>query len=165
MITLALSLIQFICLCFFPRRLGIAACDNADVTHNTAGETDVRIKISVRGRQVFTLQTGCRAVNDIIMEMLIMFYALKTASCSKIIAVVPYFPYAKQCKMRKRGSVVTSLLATMMEKSGMNHLITVDLYQKEIQGFFTVPVENLRASPYLVQHVKENVCSSRALYF
>jgi len=142
---------------FIGQRLGVATFDSADVTHSTSKETEVNIKTSVRGRKVFILQTGCRNVNDCIMEMLIMIYACKTSGTASISAVVPYMPYAKQSKMRKRGSVASSLIAKLMEKAGVSHVITVDLNPKEIQGFFTVSVENLRASPYLVQYVKENI--------
>ncbi|KAG8145817.1 putative Phosphoribosyl pyrophosphate synthase-associated protein [Naja naja] len=98
-------------------------------------------------------------VNTIIMELLIMVYACKTSCAKSIIGVVPYFPYSKQCKMRKRGSIVSKLLASMMCKAGLTHLITMDLHQKEIQGFFNVPVDNLRASPFLLQYIQEEASS------
>uniref|UniRef100_A0A2K6FX35 Phosphoribosyl pyrophosphate synthase-associated protein 2 n=2 Tax=Boreoeutheria TaxID=1437010 RepID=A0A2K6FX35_PROCO len=91
------------------------------------------------------------------MELLIMVYACKTSCAKSIIGVIPYFPYSKQCKMRKRGSIVSKLLASMMCKAGLTHLITMDLHQKEIQGFFNIPVDNLRASPFLLQYIQEEV--------
>nr|CAI5819576.1 unnamed protein product [Callosobruchus analis] len=91
------------------------------------------------------------------MELLIMAYACKTSSAKSIVGVIPYLPYSKQCKMRKRGSIVTKLLAQMMVKSGLSHIITMDLYQKEIQGFFDCPVDNLRASPFLLQYIQESI--------
>ncbi|XP_051790238.1 phosphoribosyl pyrophosphate synthase-associated protein 2 isoform X2 [Erpetoichthys calabaricus] len=91
------------------------------------------------------------------MELLIMVYACKTSCAHSIIGVVPYFPYSKQCKMRKRGSIVSKLLASMMCKAGLTHLITMDLHQKEIQGFFNIPVDNLRASPFLLQYIQEEI--------
>ncbi|XP_016375331.1 B-cell receptor CD22-like [Sinocyclocheilus rhinocerous] len=94
--------------------------------------------------------TEAKDVNTAIMELLIMAYALKTSCAKNIIGVIPYFPYSKQCKMRKRGSIVCKLLASMLAKAGLTHIITMDLHQKEIQGFFTFPVDNLRASPFLV---------------
>ena len=108
-----------------------------------------------------------------------MAYACKTSSARSIVGVIPYLPYSKQCKqkwgvfgnlacpnfpryagkMRKRGCIVSKLVAKMMCKSGLNHLITMDLHQKEIQGFFDCPVDNLRASPFLLQYIQE--CVSR----
>lgn len=98
------------------------------------------------------------------MELLIMAYACKTSSAKSIVGVIPYLPYSKQCKMRKRGSIVTKLLAQMMVKSGLNHIITMDLHQKEIQGFFDCPVDNLRASPFLLQYIQESVRKSTSFY-
>lgn len=91
------------------------------------------------------------------MELLIMAYACRTSSAKSIVGVIPYLPYSKQCKMRKRGCIVTKLLAKMMCKSGLTHVITMDLHQKEIQGFFDCPVDNLRASPFLLQYIQENI--------
>lgn len=91
------------------------------------------------------------------MELLIIAYACKTSSAKSIVGVIPYLPYSKQCKMRKRGCIVSKLLAKMMCKSGLTHLITMDLHQKEIQGFFDCPVDNLRASPFLLQYIQESV--------
>ncbi|CAB1342028.1 unnamed protein product [Coregonus sp. 'balchen'] len=91
------------------------------------------------------------------MELLVMAYALKTSCAKNIIGVIPYFPYSKQCKMRKRGSIVCKLLASMLAKAGLTHIITMDLHQKEIQGFFSFPVDNLRASPFLLQYIQEEV--------
>uniref|UniRef100_A0A673FZT1 Phosphoribosyl pyrophosphate synthase-associated protein 1-like n=1 Tax=Sinocyclocheilus rhinocerous TaxID=307959 RepID=A0A673FZT1_9TELE len=120
-------------------------------------ETRVEIKESVRGQTIFIIQTIPRDVNTAIMELLIMAYALKTSCAKNIIGVIPYFPYSKQCKMRKRGSIVCKLLASMLAKAGLTHIITMDLHQKEIQGFFTFPVDNLRASPFLVQYIQEEI--------
>lgn len=86
-----------------------------------------------------------------------MAYACKTSSARSIVGVIPYLPYSKQCKMRKRGCIVSKLLAKMMCKSGLSHIITMDLHQKEIQGFFDCPVDNLRASPFLLQYIQECV--------
>ncbi|GAB5580587.1 phosphoribosyl pyrophosphate synthase-associated protein 2 [Prionailurus iriomotensis] len=130
-------------------------------------ETRVQIQESVRGKDVFIIQTVSKDVNTTIMELLIMVYACKTSCAKSIIGVIPYFPYSKQCKMRKRGSIVSKLLASMMCKAGLTHLITMDLHQKEIQGFFNIPVDNLRASPFLLQYIQEEIdpglqeCSDR----
>ncbi|EGW04688.1 Phosphoribosyl pyrophosphate synthetase-associated protein 1 [Cricetulus griseus] len=102
-----------------------------------------------------------RDVNTAVMELLIMAYALKTACARNIIGVIPYFPYSKQSKMRKRGSIVCKLLASMLAKAGLTHIITMDLHQKEIQGFFSFPVDNLRASPFLLQYIQEEIPNYR----
>lgn len=104
-----------------------------------------------------------RDANNNIMELLIMAYACKTSSARSIVGVIPYLPYSKQCKMRKRGCIVSKLLAKMMCTSGLTHIITMDLHQKEIQGFFDIPVDNLRASPFLLQYIQESVSDSRGL--
>ncbi|XP_049952115.1 uncharacterized protein LOC126463402 [Schistocerca serialis cubense] len=121
----------------------------------TNRETMVEIGDSVRGKDIYILQTGTKDVNNNIMELLIMAYACKTSSAKSIVGVIPYLPYSKQCKMRKRGCIVSKLLAKMMCKSGLSHVITMDLHKKEIQEFFDCPVDNLRASPFLLQYIQE----------
>lgn len=86
-----------------------------------------------------------------------MAYTCKTSSAKNIVGVLPYLPYSKQSKMRKRGCIASKLLAKMMCKSGLTQVITVDLHQKEVQGFFDVPVDNLRASPFLLQYIQESI--------
>lgn len=93
-----------------------------------------------------------------------MAYACKTSSARSIVGVIPYLPYSKQCKMRKRGCIVSKLLAKMMCTSGLTHIITMDLHQKEIQGFFDIPVDNLRASPFLLQYIQESVSGNGVSY-
>ncbi|XP_051995940.1 phosphoribosyl pyrophosphate synthase-associated protein 1-like isoform X2 [Xyrauchen texanus] len=137
-------------------RLGVEPGKSV-VYQNPNRETRVEIKESVRGQTIFIIQTIPRDVNTAIMELLIMAYALKTSCAKNIIGVIPYFPYSKQCKMRKRGSIVCKLLASMLAKAGLTHIITMDLHQKEIQGFFSFPVDNLRASPFLLQYIQEEV--------
>ncbi|KAH9365986.1 hypothetical protein HPB48_019774 [Haemaphysalis longicornis] len=118
-------------------------------------ETLVDIGESVRSRDVYIIQTGSKDVNNSIMELLIMAYCCKTSSARKIVGVIPYLPYGKQSKMRKRGCIVSKLLAQMLVKAGLTHMITMDLHQKEVQGFFDIPVDNLRASPFLLQYITE----------
>ncbi|XP_049669149.1 phosphoribosyl pyrophosphate synthase-associated protein 1 isoform X2 [Accipiter gentilis] len=137
-------------------RLG-AELGKSVVYQETNGETRVEIKESVRGQDIFIIQTIPRDVNTAVMELLIMAYALKTSCARNIIGVIPYFPYSKQSKMRKRGSIVCKLLASMLAKAGLTHIITMDLHQKEIQGFFSFPVDNLRASPFLLQYIQEEI--------
>jgi len=127
------------------------------VLHKTNRETQVEIRESIRGKDVYIVQSGTKNVNNDIMELLIMAYACKTSSARNIIGVIPYLPYCKQSKMRKRGSIVCRLLADMLAKAGFTHIITMDLRHKEIQGFFSFPVDNLRASSFLIQYVRENI--------
>jgi len=129
----------------------------AHVYQTSSRETAIEIGESVRGRDVYIIQTGTKKVNNDIMEMLIMAYAFRTSSARKIVGVIPYLPYSKQSKMRKRGCIVSKLLAQMMVKSGFSHIITMDLHQKEVQGFFDCPVDNLRASTFLIQYIKESI--------
>ena len=124
------------------------------------------------------------------MELLIIAYACKTSSARNIIGVIPYLPYSRHSKMRKRGCIVSKLLAKMMCKAGaysifvffsfessmsivksvlpftlgLTHVLTIDLHSKEIQGFFDVPVDNLRASPFLLDHIRREVISFTVLF-
>ncbi|KAK7929923.1 hypothetical protein WMY93_006318 [Mugilogobius chulae] len=124
-------------------RLGVEL-GKSTVYQEANRETRVDVKESVRGQDIFIIQTIPRDVNTAVMELLIMAYALKTSCAKNIIGVLPYFPYSKQCKMRKRGSIVCKLLASMLAKAGLTHIITMDLHQKEVQGFFNFPIQDYR---------------------
>jgi len=122
-----------------------------DLSKMANGETMVNIENSVRGKDVYIIQSiGMKDVNDALFEMQLIAYACKTAAARSIIGVMPYLPYSRQCKMRKRGAIVAKLMAQNLSKAGFCHFITVDLHQKEIQGFFECTIDNLRASPYLL---------------
>ena len=114
----------------------------------------VEIRESVRGKDVYIIQTGSKDVNDSLMELLIMCYACKTSSCKNVIGVVPYIPYSKQTKMKRRGNISLKLIAQMMTKAGFDHIITLDLHSKESIGFFDCAIDNLRASPFLIQYIQ-----------
>ncbi|GAB1608923.1 phosphoribosyl pyrophosphate synthase-associated protein 2-like [Argonauta hians] len=135
-------------------RLGIKLGDMR-AYHKSDRETNVEIKESVRGKDVYIIQTATKEVNNDIWELMIISYACKTSCARNIVGVLPYLPYSQQSKMRKRGSIACKLLATMLSRSGFTHIITMDLHQKEIQGFFNIPVDNLRASPFLIQYIVE----------
>jgi ribose-phosphate pyrophosphokinase len=153
------------------RKVGIELCKAKLFTD--AGENQVEIMESVRGKDVFIIQTGScgpsdddepghkMSVNDILMELFIMCYGCKTAAARRIIGVVPYLPYSRHCKMRKRGCITAKLIASMMGKAGMHQLITLDLRHKEIQGFFDFTVDNLRGSPFLIQYIREQISDYR----
>ncbi|CAF1288040.1 unnamed protein product [Rotaria magnacalcarata] len=121
-------------------------------------ETHVEIRESVRSKDVFIIQTGStKDPNDNLMELMIMSYACKTSCARNIIGVLPYLPYSKQSKQKKRGCITMKLVAQMLVKAGLTHLITVDLHQKEIQGFFDIPVDNLRASSFLLDYIQQQI--------
>uniref|UniRef100_F1L2D0 Phosphoribosyl pyrophosphate synthase-associated protein 2 n=1 Tax=Ascaris suum TaxID=6253 RepID=F1L2D0_ASCSU len=137
-------------------RLNVKLGD-AIVYNKTNRETSVDIKQSVRGKHVFIIQSGSKDVNNNIMELMILVYACKTSMAKTITVVMPYLPYSKQCRMLRRSAIPMKLIADMMCKSGAMRMVSLDLYKKEIQGFFSIPVDNLRASPFLLQYIKENI--------
>ena len=116
------------------------------------GEVTVEIEDNVRGRDIFLIQTTSAPTNDHVMEMLIMTDALRRASARKVIAVVPYFGYARQDRRVRsaRVPITAKLVANMMVSAGIRHLLTVDLHADQIQGFFDIPVDNVYASPILL---------------
>ncbi|PRD21610.1 UNVERIFIED_CONTAM: Prps1 [Trichonephila clavipes] len=125
----------------------------------------VEIKESVRGEDVYIIQSGCGEVNDNLMELLIMINACKIASASRVTAVIPLFPYARQDKKDKvqailfysRAPISAKLVANMLSVSGADHIITMDLHASQIQGFFDIPVDNLYAEPAVLKWIKENI--------
>uniref|UniRef100_A0A9J2P0M4 Ribose-phosphate pyrophosphokinase N-terminal domain-containing protein n=2 Tax=Ascaris TaxID=6251 RepID=A0A9J2P0M4_ASCLU len=137
-------------------RLGIRLGD-AIVYNKPNRETSVDIKQSVRGKHVFILQSASKDVNNNIMELLILMHTCKTSSAKTITVILPYLPYSKQCRMLRRSAIPMKLIADMICKAGATRLVSLDLYRKEIQGFFSIPVDNLRASPFLLAYVRENI--------
>lgn len=125
-------------------------------------ETCVEIGESVRGEDVFIVQSGCGEINDMIMELLIMINACKIASASRVTAVIPCFPYARQDKKDKsRAPISAKLIANMLSTAGADHIITMDLHASQIQGFFDIPVDNLYAEPAVLKWIKENISEWR----
>eukprot|EP00128_Syssomonas_multiformis_P013097 Colp12_sorted_trinity150504_noHs@34491 len=121
-------------------------------------ETSVEIGESVRGEDVFIIQSGCGEVNDHLMELLIIINACKTASAHRVTAVIPCFPYARQDKKDKsRAPISAKLVANMLTVAGADHIITMDLHASQIQGFFDIPVDNLYAEPAMLKYIKEHV--------
>merc|ERR1711983_443185 len=121
-------------------------------------ETCVEIGESVRGEDVYIVQSGCGEVNDNLMELLIMINACKIASAERVTAVIPFFPYARQDKKDKsRAPISAKLVANMLSVAGADHIITMDLHASQIQGFFDIPVDNLYAEPAVVKWIKENI--------
>ncbi|ERT03453.1 hypothetical protein HMPREF1624_01768 [Sporothrix schenckii ATCC 58251] len=138
-------------------RLGIEPAKTLSLNYSNQ-ETSVTIGESVRDEDVFILQsTAPGDINDGLMELLIMIHACRTASARRITAVVPNFPYARQDKKDKsRAPISAKLIANMLETAGCSHVITMDLHASQIQGFFSVPVDNLYAEPSVLRFIREN---------
>ncbi|OPB41963.1 Ribose-phosphate pyrophosphokinase 2 [Trichoderma guizhouense] len=139
-------------------RLGINIANTMSLNYSNQ-ETSVSIGESVRDEDVFILQsTAPGDVNDGLMELLIMIHACRTASARRITAVIPNYPYARQDKKDKsRAPISARLIANMLQVSGCNHIITMDLHASQIQGFFNVPVDNLYAEPSVLRWISENL--------
>ncbi len=119
-------------------------------------EIGVQILENVRGRDVFVLQTIARRPNFYLLELFIIVDALKRASVKSITAVIPYFGYARQDrKDRGRVPITAKLVADLLEKSGVDRVLTMDLHAEQVQGFFNVPVDNLYARPVFVEEIKK----------
>lgn len=120
------------------------------------GEIGVQILENVRGKDVFVLQSPARHPNHILMELLIIVDALKRASARSIVAVIPYYAYARQDRKEKgRVPITARLVANLLERAGVTRVLTMDLHTEQIQGFFDVPVDHLYARPLFVKALKE----------
>jgi ribose-phosphate pyrophosphokinase len=120
------------------------------------GEISVNIKETVRGIDVFVIQSTCSPVNNNLMELLIMIDAFKRASAGRITAVVPYYGYARQDrKVKARDPITSKLVADLITTAGADRVLTMDLHAAQIQGFFTIPVDHLPGVPILAQHFLE----------
>jgi len=144
------------------RELGIEL-GNVKIRQFANGEIYVRFLESVRGADVFLVQSVCRPVNDTLMELLIMVDAAKRASARSITAVVPHFGYARQDKKSAaREPITAKLVADLLTVAGIDRVITMDLHQGQIQGFFNQPVNHLTALPILADYFEslnlENCC-------
>lgn len=129
----------------------------SDIYNFANGEIYVRFSESVRGTDVFVLQSHCAPINEWLMEQLIMVDALKRASAKRITVIAPFFPYARQDKKhRGREPISARLVADLYRTAGADRIITVDLHTAQIQGFFDGPVDHLVALPILADYVKEN---------
>jgi len=128
---------------------------DANVSQFSDGEINVEINENVRGRDVFILQSTCAPTNDNIMELMIMADALRRASAGRITAVTPYFGYARQDRRvrSKRVAISAKVVADMMSIVGIDRVLTVDLHADQIQGFFDFPVDNVYATPILLDDI------------
>ena len=117
------------------------------------GEVSVSLYETVRGSDVFVVQSTCNPVNNNLMELLIMIDALRRASAGRITAVIPYFGYARQDRKAKaRDPISEKLVANMITAAGADRVLTMDLHANQIQGFFDIPVDNLAGNPIFVDY-------------
>ncbi|MBQ3067321.1 MAG: ribose-phosphate pyrophosphokinase, partial [Clostridia bacterium] len=142
------------------KKLAQAICEHLDlklgkmeVGRFSDGETSVNIQESVRGCDVFVVQSTNTPVNENLMDLLVIVDALKRASAGRITVVCPYFGYARQDrKARARDPISAKLVADLLQTAGATRLLTMDLHSSQVQGFFNIPVDNLMGMPILAKH-------------
>ena len=123
------------------------------VGHFADGEVSVSLEESVRGSDVFIVQSTCNPVNDNLMELIIMMDAFRRASAGRITAVIPYFGYARQDRKAKaRDPISSKVVANMLVAAGADRVLTMDLHASQIQGFFDIPVDHLMGAPILTPY-------------
>jgi ribose-phosphate pyrophosphokinase len=133
--------------------IGVAA---ARLFRFSDGETGVSIEESVRGADVYVIQSTCHPVNENLVELLIILDVLRRASAYRINVVTPYFGYARQDRKTKaREPITAKLVANLIEKAGAHRLIAADLHAGQIQGFFDIPVDHLTGIPLLASHFRD----------
>lgn len=147
-----LSLSHAIC-----RHLGVEL-GKAFVRTFSDGESQIEIGENVRGSDVFIIQPTCPPVNHNLMEMLIMVDALRRASARRITAVIPYYGYARQDKkVAPRTPISAKLVADLITTAGTRRVLAMDLHAGQIQGFFSIPVDNLFAAPVLLKYIRNHL--------
>ena len=120
------------------------------------GEIRVRIRETVRGADVFVIQPTCPPVNENLMELLIIIDALRRASARTVIAVIPYYGYGRQDRKHTgRVPITARLVANLIETAGADRVLTMDLHVGQIQGFFNIPVDNLRSDPVFMPRLRK----------
>ncbi|MGE4213395.1 MAG: ribose-phosphate diphosphokinase [Anaerotignaceae bacterium] len=128
----------------------------SEVTHFSDGEISVKIDETIRGADVFIIQSTSQPVNDNLMELLIMIDAMKRASAGRITAVMPYYGYARQDrKARARDPISAKLVANLITTAGADRVLTMDLHCAQIQGFFDIPLDHLVGLPLLTNYYRE----------
>jgi ribose-phosphate pyrophosphokinase len=129
---------------------------DAQVGNFSDGEIHIKLNESVRGSDVYVIQSTCDPVNQHLMELLVMVDALRRASASTINVVIPYYGYARQDrKARARDPITAKLVANLIQTAGAHRVITMDLHATQIQGFFDIPVDHLLGVPILASYFKE----------
>ncbi len=135
---------------------GISLCETL-VTRFADNEIWCEIKENIRGEDVFIIQSTCNPANDNLMELLVLIDACKRASAGRVTAVIPYYGYARQDrKPASRTPVSAKLVANMLEAAGVDRVLTMDLHAGQIQAFFDIPVDDLRAKPLFVKDLKNS---------
>ena len=125
----------------------------AEVKHFADGEASVSLEETVRGADVFLVQSTCKPVNDHLMELLVMIDACRRASAGRITAVIPYFGYARQDrKAKSRDPISAKLVANMLTAAGADRILTMDLHASQIQGFFDIPLDHLLGNVSFVDY-------------
>ena len=133
-------------------KLGIRL-GNSEVKTFADGEVSVSLMETVRGADVFLINSTCKPVNDHLMELLVMIDACRRASAGRITAVIPYFGYARQDrKAKSRDPITAKLVANMLTAAGADRILTMDLHAAQIQGFFDIPLDHLLGNPTFVQY-------------
>ena len=128
----------------------------AEVTQFSDGEISVKINETIRGADVYIIQSTSQPVNDNLMELLIMIDAMRRASAGRITAVIPYYGYARQDrKARARDPISAKLVANLITTAGADRVLTMDLHCAQIQGFFDIPVDHLQGNPILTSYYRE----------
>ena len=121
------------------------------------GEIQIEINENVRLKDIFVVQSTCQPVNDNLVELLLMIDAFNRSSAKRITAVIPYFGYARQDKkVAPRVPISAKLVADLITTAGADRVITMDLHAGQIQGFFSIPVDNMFAAPVTLKHIKAN---------
>ena len=129
----------------------------AKVKKFSDGEIQIEIEETVRGKDIFIVQSTCPPANDNLVELLLMIDAFKRSAASRITAVMPYYGYSRQDKkVVPRVPISARLIADLLTVAGTNRLITMDLHAGQIQGFFDIPVDNLFAAPVIIEYIKSN---------
>jgi ribose-phosphate pyrophosphokinase len=137
---------------------------DAIVSRFSDGEVRVQINESMRGEDVFVIQSLCPPINESIMELLLILDAIKRASAGRITAVIPYYAYARQDRKDKpRVPISARLLADLITVAGAQRVVVVDLHSPQIQGFFNIPVDNLHALGILYDYLKDKVDSDNTV--
>ncbi|MBO8433937.1 MAG: ribose-phosphate diphosphokinase [Tyzzerella sp.] len=137
------------------KSLGLPLGD-AEVTQFSDGEISIKINETIRGADVYIIQSTSAPVNDNLMELLIMIDAMKRASAGRITAVIPYYGYARQDrKARARDPISAKLVANLLTSAGANRVLTMDLHCAQIQGFFDIPVDHLVGLPLLTNYYSQ----------
>ncbi len=128
----------------------------ADVGQFSDGEIAVEIHENVRGKDVFIIQPTCAPTNDNLMELVIIADCLQRASAARVTAVIPYFGYARQDRRVRsaRVPITAKVVSDMLGSAGINRVLTIDLHADQIQGFFSIPVDNIYGSPVLLMDIE-----------